>query len=179
MPSRLRYKITVEQPFAGSRIAIKDIIDIHGIRTGASTRAYTELYGPRTENAALVQKLIDLGFVVIGKTRTTQFADSGWPTTDWVDYHAPWNPRGEGYQVPSGSSAGSAAGVAAYDWLDFAIGTDSECYAGNLCWVPLCLQSYSAGEHKSSRHDAGNLWDPAVAGLCQHQWHDALLLVSI
>ena len=39
VPSRLRYKITVEQPFAGSRIAIKDIMDIRGIRTGASTRA--------------------------------------------------------------------------------------------------------------------------------------------
>ncbi|EWG41130.1 hypothetical protein FVEG_15234 [Fusarium verticillioides 7600] len=32
---------------------------------------------------------------------------------------------GDGYQSPAGSSSGSAAAVAAYDWLDCAIGTDT------------------------------------------------------
>ena len=45
---------------------------------------------------------------------------------DWIDYHCPFNPRGEGYFTASGSSTGSAAGIAAYDWLDITIGTDSE-----------------------------------------------------
>ena len=63
----------------------------------------------------------------MGKVKTTQFADSEWPTCDWVEYHAPFNPRADGYQTTSGSSAGSAAAVAAYDWLDFALGTDSKC----------------------------------------------------
>jgi Asp-tRNA(Asn)/Glu-tRNA(Gln) amidotransferase A subunit family amidase len=127
----LRFKATEEQPFAGIRIGIKDIIDMDGLRTGASSRAYTQLYGPREENAPFVQKLLELGFVIVGKTRSTQFADSQWPTADWVDYHAPWNPRGEGYQVPSGSSSGSGAGLAAYPWLDLTIGSDSE-YCGQL-----------------------------------------------
>ncbi|KAF5622384.1 amidase signature domain protein [Fusarium tjaetaba] len=46
-------------------------------------------------------------------------------TTDAVDYPTAFNPRGDGYQSPAGSSSGSAAAVAAYDWLDCAIGTDT------------------------------------------------------
>lgn len=41
------------------------------------------------------------------------------------DYPAPFNPRGDFYQNPSSSSAGSAVSSAAYSWLDFAIGTDT------------------------------------------------------
>jgi Asp-tRNA(Asn)/Glu-tRNA(Gln) amidotransferase A subunit family amidase len=42
-----------------------------------------------------------------------------------TDYHAPFNPRGDGYQSPAGSSSGSAAAIAAYDWLDFTIAEDT------------------------------------------------------
>lgn len=44
---------------------------------------------------------------------------------DAVDYPTAFNPRGDGYQSPAGSSSGSAAAVAAYDWLDCALGTDT------------------------------------------------------
>lgn len=44
-----------------------------------------------------------------------------------VDYQAPFNPRGDGYLIPGGSSSGSAAAAASYDWLDISICTDSEC----------------------------------------------------
>ncbi|KAL8647564.1 MAG: hypothetical protein Q9226_006377 [Calogaya cf. arnoldii] len=125
VPSRLSFTKTETQPFAGYRIGIKDIIDLKGLRTGASSRAYTQLYGPRIENAAVVHKLLELGFVIVGKLKTTQFADTEWATSDWVDYHAPFNPRADGYQDPSASSAGSAAAIATYKWLDFTIGTDT------------------------------------------------------
>ena len=39
-----------------------------------------------------------------------------------VDYQAPWNPRADQYQSPTGSSSGSAAAIASYEWLDFTIG---------------------------------------------------------
>lgn len=107
-------------------MAIKDIFDLKGLKTGASSRAFTELHFVKDQTATAVQRLIDLGVVIVGKTKTTQFADSEWPTCDWVDYHGPFNPRGDGYLTPSGSSAGSAAAVAAYRWLDFALGSDSE-----------------------------------------------------
>lgn len=66
------------------------------------------------------------GFVIVGKLKTTQFADSEWPTCDWVDYLGPFNPRWDGYLAPSGSSAGSVSAVSSYRWLDYSIGTDSE-----------------------------------------------------
>ncbi|RMZ48130.1 hypothetical protein AFCA_011192 [Aspergillus flavus] len=125
VPSRLYHSPTPENPFAGTRVGVKDIMDLCGLRTGASSRAYTQLHGPRTENAEVIQKLLGLGFIVVGKLKTTQFADSEWPTCDYVDYHAPFNPRADGYQTTSGSSCGSAAAVASYEWLDFALGTDT------------------------------------------------------
>jgi len=44
---------------------------------------------------------------------------------DAVDFHTSFNPRGDGYQSPAGSSSGSAAVVVVYDWLDCAIATDT------------------------------------------------------
>lgn len=101
-------------------------MDLSGMKTGASSRTYTSLYAPRQENAAVIQTLLELGAVVIGKTKATQFADSEWATCDWIDYHAPFNPRGDGYLTPSGSSSGSAAAIASYEWLDLSLGTDSK-----------------------------------------------------
>ncbi|KAF2733281.1 amidase signature enzyme [Polyplosphaeria fusca] len=69
--------------------------------------------------------LIDLGAVVVGKTKTTQFALGERPTGDYVDQLAPFNPRGDGYQHPQGSSCGTGAGVASYSWLDFGTGSDT------------------------------------------------------
>jgi Amidase len=126
VPSRLYFEKSCERPCAGLRLAVKDIIDLKGLKTGASSRAYTSLYPAKSTSAKTVQQLLCLGFVVVGKLKTTQFADSEWPTCDWVDYHAPFNPRGDGYLSTNGSSAGSAAAVASYDWLDFSLGTDSK-----------------------------------------------------
>ena len=84
------------------------------------------LYPARAESAQIVQRCLALGFVIVGKLKCTQFADSEWPTCDWIDYHAPFNPRGDGYLTTSGSSAGSAAAIASYPWLDFSLGTDSK-----------------------------------------------------
>lgn len=48
------------------------------------------------------------------------------PTDQWIDYHCPWNPRGDMYQSPSASTTGAAASLAGYDWLDASVGTDSK-----------------------------------------------------
>lgn len=47
VPSRLYYTKSSEKPCAGLRIAIKDIIDLKGLKTGASSRAYTDLMLPK------------------------------------------------------------------------------------------------------------------------------------
>lgn len=46
-------------------------------------------------------------------------------SADWVDYHSPFNARGDGYQDPSSSSAGPGAGLGAYDWVDLGLGSDT------------------------------------------------------
>lgn len=79
-------------PFAGVRIGVKDIMDLCRQHTGAASRAYTKLHSPRQDNAAVIQKLLELGFAIVEKLKTTQFADSEWPTCDYIDYHAPFNP---------------------------------------------------------------------------------------
>lgn len=57
--------------------------------------------------------------------KNTQFANGEKATADWVDYHSPWSPRGDGYQDPAGSSSGAGASVAAYDWIDLGVGSDT------------------------------------------------------
>ena len=128
VPSRLLYPISSEKPMNGFRIAVKDIFDLHGVRTAASNRAFRDLYPPRNKTASAVQRLINQGAIVVGKTKTTTLADRELATSDWIDTHSPFNSRGDGYIWRGGSSTGSAAAVAAYSWLDCAVGSDSEIF---------------------------------------------------
>jgi Asp-tRNA(Asn)/Glu-tRNA(Gln) amidotransferase A subunit family amidase len=126
VPSRLYYPPpTADMPLSGKRLGVKDIYDLKGLRTSGGNRAYRDLTEPALESAQALQKLIDMGAVVIGKTKTTQFALGERPTADYVDQLAPFNPRGDGYQHPQGSSAGTGAGLASYDWMDIATGSDT------------------------------------------------------
>ncbi|GMG04957.1 unnamed protein product [Aspergillus oryzae] len=125
VPSRLYYTPTAEKPLAGLRLGVKDIYHVKGLKTSGGSRSYYYLYGTQNVTAPSVQRLLDLGAVFVGKTGTVQFANGDRPTADWVDFHCPFNPRGEGYQAPSGSSSGSGAAIAAYDWLDLAVGSDT------------------------------------------------------
>ena len=125
VPSRLYYTPTAENPLAGKRLAVKDIFDVKGLKTGCGNRAYYDLYPSKTKTSPAVQRLLDGGMVLVGKTKTSQFANGEQATGDWVDYHAPFNARGDGYQDASSSSTGSGASIGAYPWLDFAIGSDT------------------------------------------------------
>lgn len=132
VPSRHYFTPNKEKPLSGYRIAIKDIYDLNGIRTAASNRAFRDLYPARTRTAIVIQRLIDDGAIIVGKTKTTTFADRELATQDWIDTHSPFNPRGDGYIWGGGSSTGSATAMAAYEWLDFAIASDSEIFRVNL-----------------------------------------------
>lgn len=125
VPSRLYYTPTKKQPLAGKRLAVKDIYDVQGLRTGCGNRAYYELYPAKNKTSPAVQRLLDGGMVLVGKAKTSQFANGESPTGDWVDLHAPYNARGDGYQDASSSSTGSGASMGAYSWLDHTIGSDT------------------------------------------------------
>lgn len=68
--------------------------------------------------------MIAAGTHVLGMAKLSSMIGKEEPT-EATDYHAPFNPRGDGYQSPTESSSNSASAVATYDWLDFAIGTDT------------------------------------------------------
>ncbi|KAJ5501078.1 hypothetical protein N7527_012199 [Penicillium freii] len=125
VPSRLYYTPTSTKPLAGLRLGVKDIFDLKGLRTSGGNRAFYDLYPPRNTTGPALQRLIDAGAIIVGKMGTVQFANGDNPTADWVDFHCPFNPRGDGYQSPGGSSSGPGAGVASYDWLDIAVGSDT------------------------------------------------------
>jgi Asp-tRNA(Asn)/Glu-tRNA(Gln) amidotransferase A subunit family amidase len=125
VPSRLYFQKTKEKPLNGPRVAIKDNIDLHGVRTCGMSRSYFQLYPPSSKSAFAVQRLINLGAIIVGKTGMNQFADAEDPTGDYVDFHCPFNPRGDGYRSPGGSSSGAGSAAGAYEWLDFSVGTDS------------------------------------------------------
>lgn len=110
---------------AGWRIAVKDNFALAGIRMTLGSKAYYQLYPPRDKNAACLDVLLREGAAIVGTTKLASFAATEEPI-ECIDYEAPWNPRGDGYQSPAGSSSGSGAAIAAYDWLDIGIGSDSK-----------------------------------------------------
>ncbi|KAK7746207.1 hypothetical protein SLS62_009423 [Diatrype stigma] len=112
VPSRLYAKPAPEKPLAGARMGIKDIFRLEGTQLTMMSRAWTELYGPYEESAEYTKKLIELGAVIVGKTKMTSFASPEEPTDQWVDFHCPVNPRGDQYQSPSSSSTGAGISLA-------------------------------------------------------------------
>lgn len=125
VPSRLYGKATAEKPLQGMRISVKDNFALEGIKSTMMNRAYTDLYDVKDTSASHVQKLIDLGATIVGKTKMSAFASAEEPTDQWIDYHCPSNPRSDMYQSPSGSTTAGVAALAGYDWLDASVGTDS------------------------------------------------------
>jgi len=103
---------------------VKDIYDIKGLKTGAGSKAYHDIVDPASDTADCIKCLIDLGAIIIGKTKTTPFA-SGMAAGDWEDDVCPTNPRGGLDLDPDCSSSGAAACIAGYEWLDYSIGSDS------------------------------------------------------
>ncbi|KAI0198309.1 amidase signature domain-containing protein [Astrocystis sublimbata] len=133
VPSRLYSKKSPSLPLAGMIFSVKDNYKISGVPTTQSNWAWCELYEgkPENETAAYVRELIELGAVLVGKTKMCAFASSEEATDQWIDFHAPFNPRGDGYQSSSGSATGGGTSLAAYDWLDYSVGTDT---TGSIRW---------------------------------------------
>lgn len=131
----------------------EDNIDLKGLWTSLSSRAWHEFYPEKKITAPSAQELLDLGAVVVGKTKMTQFAETEDPTADWVDYHCPFNPRSDGYLTPEGSTSGDAASLVGYSWLDVSVGTDSkELYRLAGLNVTYCYPNHRLEEVYLSRH---------------------------
>lgn len=122
---------------------MKDIFQVQDVKTSVCNRAYLDLYPPASKTAKCITLLEGGGASVLGTTKLASFAATEEPV-ECIDFQAPWNPRGDGYQSPAGSSSGSGVAVAAYDWLDIAIGSDSKCSNQFLVWRAPVLQTNPA-----------------------------------
>lgn len=118
---RFRIEGAKQGPLAGLDFAAKDLIDIAGFRTGAGNPRWLETHAPAASTAPCVQKLLDAGAALVGKTITDELAYS--LNGDNVHYGTPLNVNAPD-RVPGGSSSGSATAVAA-GLCDFALGTDT------------------------------------------------------
>ncbi len=106
-------------PLLGLPIAVKDLLTLTGVRCTCGSRILENYIPPFTATA--VQRLLDAGVVIVGKTNTDEFAmGSSTENSAYGPTLNPWNSS----RVPGGSSGGSAAAVAAR-MVAAALGTDT------------------------------------------------------
>ncbi len=105
-------------PLFGLPFGVKDNVDVAGLPTTAACADFA--YMP-AETAPVVQRALDAGAVLIGKTNLDQFATGLSGTrSPYGIVRNPHNPE----VISGGSSSGSAVAVAA-GLVTFAIGTDT------------------------------------------------------
>ncbi len=107
-----------DRPLWGVPFAIKDNIDLAGMPTTAACPGFSYL---ALSTAPAVQRLLDAGALLLGKTNLDQFA------TGLVGTRSPYGvPRNvfDATRVPGGSSSGSGCAVAA-GIVPFSLGTDT------------------------------------------------------
>lgn len=121
-------------PLHGVPFTVKDTIDTAGVRTTAGSKTLAERVPERTATA--VQRLINAGAILLGKTNCSEFA---------VDTHTAnplfgttQNPISR-LRTPGGSSGGEAAAVAA-GLSCFGVGTD---FGGSVRFPAHCTGIFS------------------------------------
>jgi amidase len=95
-------------PFHGVPLPIKDLVHVAGWPTtfgsAGASRAAAHVSDP------VVQRFVDAGFVLLGKTTTSEFGTVPFTESEALGISRnPWNP----HRTPGGSSSGAGAAVAA------------------------------------------------------------------
>jgi len=111
-------KMPKVSPLWGKPFVVKDNIDVEGVPTTAGCPAFA--YTPK-KTATAVQKLLDAGAILVGKTNLDQFATglSGTRSASGAVKNA-FDPK----YISGGSSSGSAVAVA-LGIVGFSLGTDT------------------------------------------------------
>ena len=107
-------------PLAGLPILVKDLYQVNGLTITAGSRLDVREIAPGDEGP-IIASLRQAGCIILGKTRTTEFAMGGFNLT----HPLPWNPCDlKTKRMTGGSSHGSAAGMAA-GLCAFSLGSDT------------------------------------------------------
>ncbi|HVF11499.1 MAG TPA: amidase [Actinomycetota bacterium] len=117
--------VSADGRLSGIPLGIKDIIDVAGYLTRASSRVLADM-PVKSMTAPCVRPFIEGGGTILGKTNTHEFA-YGYVTPPTVN---PWDSG----RIPGGSSGGSAAAIASGMCLG-ALGSDT----GGSIRVPAAL----------------------------------------
>ncbi|HEX7824026.1 MAG TPA: amidase family protein, partial [Mycobacterium sp.] len=116
-------------PLAGVPVGVKDLIATGGLRTTFGSWSYRD-YVPDSDDVS-VARLRAAGAIVLGKTNASEFGYAATGDNElFASTRNPWNPA----LSPGGSSAGSAAAVAA-GIVPLALGSDG----GGSIRIPAAL----------------------------------------
>lgn len=158
-------------PLAGFTVAVKDMFDIAGTRTGGGSPTWLEAHPPAEQHSGVVRRLLNAGATIVGKTVCDEFFYSTVGAN--AHYGTPLNPRTPD-RIPGGSSSGSASATAS-GACDLAIGSDT----GGSMRVPAAncgIYGLRASQDRfdfagamsmAPSFDAGG-WFSASAGLLRH-----------
>jgi amidase len=108
-------------PLAGLSVVVKDLFDVAGEVTAFGNPEWGRRRGKATSHAWIVQRLLDAGATITGKTTTVELA-FGIEGRN-IHYGTPINPAAPD-RLPGGSSSGSATMVSS-GRADVGIGSDT------------------------------------------------------
>jgi amidase len=95
-------------PFHGVPLPIKDLLDVAGWPTTRGSAGASRV--PAAASDPIVQRFVDAGFVLLGKTTTSEFGTVPFTESEALGVSRnPWDPD----RTPGGSSSGAGASVAA------------------------------------------------------------------
>lgn len=144
-------------PWAGIPISVKDLFDVAGEVTRAGSSVLNQA-APATVTAPAIQRLMDAGLIMIGRTNMTEFAFSGVGINP--HYGTPRNPWDRAAQrIPGGSSSGAAISVTD-GMAAAAIGTDT----GGSCRIPAALTGLTGWKPTAARIPRAGVY-PLAASL--------------
>jgi amidase len=160
-------------PLHGLPVAVKDLMDVRGLRTSYGSRAHAD-DPPAEADHLMVARMREAGAIIIGKTNTPE---SGLGTLTFNDVFGPTRNPYDTARHAGGSSGGAAAAVAA-GLLPVADGSDSGGslrYPASFCNVVGMRPSH--GRVPTSR--AGDAWSPhGILGPMARTCADAGLLLA-